>query len=191
MRVKINEEIFDTFPVLESERLLFRAYERGDAEDFFQMRTNTEVMKYMDSPRYQSVQDAEKKINGNRQAFVEKQGIKWVIALKSDGNVVGDFGFWRIDKENCRAEIGYALLREYWGMGYMSEAMDVLLKYGFGQMNIHSVEANVNPENKASIKLLKRFGFRKEAYFRENYFFDGEFLDSLIFSLLERDFIEN
>jgi ribosomal-protein-alanine N-acetyltransferase len=62
--------------------------------------------------------------------------------------------------------------------------MKPVLDYGFNIMNLHSVEANVNPDNLASIKLLANNGFKREAYFKENYFYNGKFLDTMIYSLL-------
>jgi ribosomal-protein-alanine N-acetyltransferase len=62
-----------------------------------------------------------------------------------------------------------------------------MVRFGFKEMNLHSIEANVNPLNERSQKVLERVGFKREAYFRENYLFDGKFLDSVIFSLLEKD----
>ena len=66
----------------------------------------------------------------------------------------------------------------------MQEAIKAVLHYGFETMKLHSVEANVNPANAASIRLLKRTGFVQEAHFKENYFSNGQFTDSLIYSLL-------
>jgi ribosomal-protein-alanine N-acetyltransferase len=54
-------------------------------------------------------------------------------------------------------------------------------------MNLHSIEANINPENIASRKLLEKTGFVREAYFKENYFFNGKFIDSEIYSLLNKN----
>jgi ribosomal-protein-alanine N-acetyltransferase len=66
----------------------------------------------------------------------------------------------------------------------MHEALKAILDYGFQEMGLHSVEANVNPSNLASIRLLEKNHFIREAYFRENYFYDGRYIDSAIYSLL-------
>jgi ribosomal-protein-alanine N-acetyltransferase len=105
--------------------------------------------------------------------------------------LIGYFGFWRIDTHHCRGEIGYALHPNYWEKGYMKEAAFKLIEYGFSEIRLHSIEANVNPNNIPSIKLLEKIGFKKEAYFRENFLFNNEFVDSVIYSLLERDFIKS
>jgi ribosomal-protein-alanine N-acetyltransferase len=72
----------------------------------------------------------------------------------------------------------------YQGKGLMHEALSCVLDYGFSVMKLHSVEANVNPANEVSIKLLERSNFAREAYHKENFYYNGQFLDSAIYSLL-------
>jgi ribosomal-protein-alanine N-acetyltransferase len=69
----------------------------------------------------------------------------------------------------------------------MYETINTIVRFGFNEMKLHSIEANVNPLNEKSKKVLEKVGFKKEAYFRENYLFNGNFLDSVIYSLLEKD----
>ncbi len=69
----------------------------------------------------------------------------------------------------------------------MQEALNVVLDYGFNIMRLHSVEADVNPMNIASIKILEKNNFVREAHFRENYYYSGKFLDSYVYSLLSTD----
>ena len=89
-----------------------------------------------------------------------------------------------MQKEHYRAEIGYVLHPAQQGKGIMDEAIKAVLQYGFETMKLHSVEANVNPANTNSMKLLEKNGFVKEAYFKENYYYNGKFIDSVIYSLI-------
>lgn len=184
----INETCFENFPHLESERLVLREFSLKDAADIYMIRTNDDVMTYMDSNRHGSVEDSKQFIANNLEAYKQGNGIFWAITEKSTNEFAGDFSFWRIDRKNHRAEIGYTLKPQFWGKGYMKEAMIEIIKFGFNVLNVHSLEANVNPQNKNSSGILFRMGFKKEAYFRENYFFNGRYLDSEIYSLLESDF---
>lgn len=188
MNTKINDKVFEQFPVLESNRLIFRAFEYADVPKLFGMRSNDEVMKYLDTYYHQSEADSRLMIEGIHQSFLKKEGINWVIEEKDSGDFVGYIGFWRMMKENVRAEIGYALHPDFWNCGYMTETGRIILEFGFNSLHLHSVEANVNKENQRSMKLLEKLGFVKEAHFRENYFYNGEFIDSIIYSLLETDF---
>lgn len=80
-----------------------------------------------------------------------------------------------MQKAHYRAEIGYALQPAHHGKGLMQEALTAVLDYGFHTLQLHSVEANVNPANAASIKILERNGFVQEGYFREAYFMPAGF----------------
>lgn len=176
---------FSPFPELTSERLLLRQIGLFDADAVFELRSHPDVMKYLDRPPAASIDDAISHIDLIKDAIANNQGITWGIHLKSDPQrLIGSIGFWRIMKEHYRAEIGYVLHPGFHGKGIMSEAMDVVLQYGFETMGLHSVEANVNPNNLASIGLLKKAGFVREGYFKENYYYNGKFYDSAIYSLL-------
>ena len=175
------ELMFDQFAVIETERLLLRKVVMDDAEDIFLLRTNEAAMKYINKPKLITIDDAKeliKKMN-------EPDRIQWGITLKNENKIIGTIGFHRIEKEHYRAEIGYMLDPEYWNKGLMSEAINKVIAFGFSQMNLHSIEAVINPGNTISRKVLQKFSFSKEAYFKENFFFEGEFYDSEIYSLLK------
>ncbi|WP_232771674.1 GNAT family N-acetyltransferase [Tenacibaculum sp. Bg11-29] len=183
----INETIFEKFPELESERLLFKEYRKEDAASLLYIRSHPKVSKYMDSEILKTVEDSEKRIHNMQQIFKEQNGITWAIRDKETNTLIGDFGVWKLDRQNSRGEIGYVLNPDYWGKGYMKESMISLINFAFNILNLHSLEANINPKNENSKKALLKFNFKQEAYFRENYYFDGKFLDSEIYSLLESD----
>ncbi|MDP3150003.1 MAG: GNAT family N-acetyltransferase [Ignavibacteria bacterium] len=186
MKIEINKNVFTAFPELESERILFRKILLSDAEAIYFIRSNDEVMKFMDTNKMESINDAEKMIRSAEESFNNETGLNWGIVEKRTNSFIGYFGFWRILYEHCRAEIGYALNPQYWGKGYMNETLETMMKFGLKSMRLHSVEANVNPGNDKSIKLLERAGFKREAYFRENFLFNNTFYDSIIYSLLEK-----
>lgn len=184
----INEIYFKDFPVLESERLLLRKLNLTDAQELQIIRSDERVMKYMDSERHTTLEFSENFVSENLAMYTQKRGLFWAIIEKSSQSFLGDFVFRKIDSKNSRAEIGYTLKPEFWGKGFMKEAMTEIINFGFNQFNLHSIEANINPENDNSRGILKKMGFQKEAYFRENYFFNGNYLDSEIYSLLKTDF---
>lgn len=175
---------FSNFPVLETERLLLRQIVHEDAPAIFNLRSNSDVMRYLDRPAAKTIEDAHELIGRIERSLENGDGITWGIMLKNDNELIGTAGFWRIVKEHFRAEIGYMLHPAWQGKGLMQEVMDKVLNYGFNTLRLHSVEANVNPANAASIRLLERNNFVREAYFRENYYYDGKFLDTAIYSKL-------
>lgn len=191
MKIEINKEVFDQFPELESRRLKYRQMRAADSQALFAIRSSMEVMKYMGREEMKCIAESEHLITSIAKSFQLGAAISWAIIEKSTNVFIGYFGYWRIEAHHCRGEIGYALDPNYWRKGYMKETACELIKYGFNKIRLHSIEANVDPNNLPSIKLLERLGFRKEAYFRENFLFRGEFVDSAVYSLLERDFIRN
>jgi ribosomal-protein-alanine N-acetyltransferase len=117
-------------------------------------------------------------------------GINWAITLKGNPKLLGVIGHYRIQPENYRAEIGYMLLPEHQNQGITSEAINLVLDYGFNVLNFHSVEAVIDPENHISAKVAEKNGFVKEAHFVENQYWNGKFWDAVVYSLLKGNFIK-
>lgn len=172
---------FEPFPALETVRLKLRKISLDDAEDMFLLRTNKEAMKYIHKPKLNSIDDAKELII----KMNDPDRIQWGIALKTENTFIGTIGYHRIIKEHYRAEIGYMLHPDYWNTGMMSEALTAVIDFGLNKMNLHSIEAIINPGNSVSRMILKKYNFIKEAYFKENFFFEGKFLDSEVYSLLK------
>jgi len=173
---------FDPFPVIETERLVLRKISAEDAEDIFKLRTNEEAMKYIKKPKLQSIDDVLELIK----VMNNPDRIQWGITIKNENKVIGSIGYHRIINEHYRAEIGYMLDPAYWKTGLMSEAVAKAIDYGFTKMGLHSIEAIIDPDNVASRATLKKFNFIKEAYYKENFFFEGDFFDSEVYSLLKK-----
>ena len=179
-----NENVFNQFPYLATERLLLREISLDDAEDIFEIYSNEEVMKYFGKTTYKELSEAGKMAERCINAFKDKEGIRWGITYKNSDELIGSAGIWRIVKEHLRGEIGYDLKISQWNKGIMSEALKAIAEFGFSKMNLHTLEANIDPDNAASRKLLEKIGFIKEGYFRESYLQDGKFFDSEIYSML-------
>ncbi len=176
---------FQPFPTIQTERLLLRAVLKKDAAAMFGLRSNTEVLRYIGKAPMKSLSEAKKLIETILNNQFENDAIMWAIALKENpGQKIGNICYWRIDKPHFRAELGYILHPAHWNKGIMNEAIKPVIDYGFNSMKLHSIEANIDPGNSASEALLKKNGFIKEGHIRENYFFDGKFLDTVIFSRL-------
>jgi ribosomal-protein-alanine N-acetyltransferase len=131
-----------------------------------------------------SLEEASQLINKLLEMEKNNDAFTWAITYKPSSTLIGTICYWNIMKEHFRAEIGYLLHPMEQGKGIMQEALSAVLNYGFEVLKLHSVEANVNPNNVSSIKLLERNGFVREAYFKENYYYNNQFLDTAIYSLL-------
>ncbi|TDQ11181.1 GNAT family N-acetyltransferase [Pedobacter metabolipauper] len=173
------------FPVLETQRLILRGQNESDAAALYALRTNDQVMRYIDRVRPKHVDESKAVIQTLNKNFKNGESLVWAIVLKEQPDVmIGNIGYYRTDLANHRAELGYMLLPEYWRKGIISEALVQAVNFGFDSINLHSISANINPENNASRQILIKNGFVKEAYFKQDYYVNGKFLDSEIYGLL-------
>lgn len=177
---------FSPFPILETERLLLRRVTSTDVNEIFELRSNPETMKYIPRPLVKTEEDALKHFQTIDDAIDNNVGINWAVTLKENPKLLGIMGFYRLQPENYRAEIGYMILPEFNGKGIVSEAIPRILEYGFTTMKLHSVEAVIDPDNIASERVLQKCNFVKEAHFKENEYFDGKFWDSVVYSILNK-----
>lgn len=175
---------FTPFPVIETERLILRRITNDDVNEIFELRSNPETMQYIPRPLVKTTEDALEHVAMIEEKIVTNVGINWGITLKGNSKVLGIIGYYRMQPENYRAEIGYMLLPDFHGKGIISEAVNRLITYGFDDLKLHSIEAVIDPENIASEKVLQKCGFVKEAHLKEAEFYEGKFLDKVIYSLL-------
>ena len=177
---------FTPFPVIETERLVLRRITNDDVHEVFELRSNPETMKFIPRPLVRTTEDALAHIAMIEEKIVTNTGINWGITLQDSPKVLGIIGYYRMQPENHRAEIGYMLLPEFHGKGITTEAVKRLITYGFDDLKLHSIEAVIDPENFASEKVLQKCNFVKEAHLKESEFYEGKFLDKVIYSLLNR-----
>ncbi len=179
--LQIDSSIFQE---LTTKRLIMSKVREEDVNEIFYQRSDETMMKYLDKKPCQTIEEALNWIRLLEDLQLQGASFSWALRLKEADKLIGTFNFWNIRKEHYRSEIGYTLHPNYQGKGLMLEALTAALDFGFSTLCFHSVEANVNPANLKSIKLLESSNFVKEAHFKENYYYDGKFLDSAIYSLL-------
>lgn len=175
---------FHPFPVIKTPRLTLREFALSDFDGLFKIRNDADAMKYIGKPFPASVDDVKGLLNRMIEGVRMNTAITWAVTLNDNNELIGHIGYHLVDRDHYRAEIGYLLASQYWRRGIMSEAIGEVLKYGFEIMKLHSVEAKVDPVNEKSKGILKKFNFISEGYFKENFFFNGKFLDTEVFSLL-------
>ncbi|GAB4209538.1 MAG: GNAT family protein [Roseiflexaceae bacterium] len=181
---------FTTFPVLETERLVLRALTLDDADAMFASRSDPQVIRYFGTLPMTAHEQAAEQIERVLTDYREQNGIRWAITRRGDDYMIGSCGFWRLVKPHFRAELGYDLLPQWWGQGIMTEAIMAVLRFAFTTMGLHSIEAQIHPDNIASRRVLEKLGFVQEGYFRENYYdvVEERFTDTAVFSLLKSEF---
>lgn len=145
-------------------------------------------MKYLGREPMKNEAEAVEFINKINTSIQSNESILWGICLLSNPEtIIGTICLWNIIPEHYRSQTGYVLHPDYWGKGYMNEALGAMLEFGFTKLDLHSIEAQLTPNNTASLNVLERAGFTREGYFREDFFFRGEFFDTLSYSILKQD----
>jgi ribosomal-protein-alanine N-acetyltransferase len=175
---------FTPFPLINTGRLNLRQVSLDDVDEVFALRSNPEVMRYIPRPLAITQQNAIDHINVINKGVDENKSIHWAITLAKEDKLIGMICILRMQPENFRTEIGYILDPNYHQQGIMDEALKRVIKYAFEELKFHSLEALIDPENTASERLLIKNNFVKEAHFKEKTFYNGVFLDDVIYSLI-------
>ena len=175
---------FTPFPELSTQRVQLRRVETSDVNEMFFLRSNDEVLKYICREPAASTEEVIRFIEGIHEYIAKGESILWGISLKDDHTLIGTICLWNIQRQHYRAEIGYLLHPDHQGKGIMKEVIPHVISYGFNVMNLHSIAAQVSPENEPSIRLLEGNGFKREGYYKEDFCFRGQFMDTAVYSLL-------
>ena len=142
---------------IETERLMIRPINIDDAYDVFEWASDPIVNKFMPYPLHDNVHQAEEWINSleNKNEFV--------FVLKSSGKVIGG-GSMSYAEEYKAYELGYNLKRQYWGMGYATEASNAMIRWAYQSLGARDFFARHANENYASGNVIKKCGFQFENY---------------------------
>ncbi len=176
--------LFTPFPVLTTARLILREPQPTDADALFRVRSNPALMEFIPRPVARTPADAATVLTMMSDGLARGEKINWAITRPADDELIGVIGYVNIYPEHHRAEIGYILRDDCHRQGLMSEALAAAVAYGFAEMKLHSIEAIIRPANTASRTLIERHGFVLEGAFKENCYFNGAYLDSLVYSKL-------
>jgi [ribosomal protein S5]-alanine N-acetyltransferase len=175
---------FHPFPNLITERLTLRQMKAEDKKELYMLRSDEKVLKFINRPKAKTIDEGLQFIHKINNGITKNEWILWGITLKN--KLIGTICLWNISEDQLLAEIGYELMSNYHGQGYMQEALTAVIKYGFENMKLHSIEAFTSPYNLRSIKLLERNEFIWKANFQEGDSFVGEISDMSIYTLLNQ-----
>jgi|SRR5690554_1024766 len=154
---------FTPFPTLISERLYLRNIEESDCNTILFLRSDLEVNKFIERPEHRKTKnkaDAIKFIKELNENIENNKSIAWGITLKGDPQIVGTICLWNFSQDNKTAEVGYDLNPEFQGKGIMSEALRLIVDFGFNKLNITKIEAFTHNQNESSKRLLEKNGFQ-------------------------------
>jgi ribosomal-protein-alanine N-acetyltransferase len=171
--------------VLETERLTLRWLTPGDAEAQFAIFSDPRVMRYWSSPAWTDMAQSHAAIEHTLQAYRDGSALRFAVVLKETGAMIGYVNLYAFHDTNRRCDIGYALASIHWGRGYLPEALRALIAHGFDALGLNRIEADIDPRNEASAKVLEKLGFEREGYMKERWIVNGEVCDTAFYGLLK------
>lgn len=180
----MNEQIFNKFPVLETERIMIRQMHKTDIDVIYDFNSCSDSLKYIIREPFKTKEEASDKLSFFLSGIEDKSAFWWVFTLKETGENIGYGGLFDISQVHNRTEIGYGLIKKYWHKGYMSEIISEILNFGISTAQFHKIYGTVIFGNKTSVRLLEKNNFVKEAHFKEHSFNNGQYFDETVYSLI-------
>lgn len=177
---------FEPLP-LSTPRLNLRVPRPDDAQALFAIFSDPQAMRYWATPPWTTLERAHLRIADDLAALQAGEALRLFLEPREGGPIVGAVTLFGFVPGSARAETGYILAPAAWGRGLATEAMGALLDHAFGPLALRRVEADVDPRNTGSCRLLERLGFRQEGHLRERWVVAGEVSDTALFGLLARE----
>lgn len=172
---------------IESARLQLRLATEADLPALLEVNGDAEVTKFLPYTSWNSIADAEAWYKRMSDIQATGTALQFVVVEKQTQRAIGTCLVFRFEETSARAELGYVLGRSHWGSGYMREALAALIDCAFDGMSLRRLEAEVDPGNLASCRLLLRLGFTKEGLLRQRWVAKGETKDVEVYGLLRHE----
>ncbi|RZJ81868.1 MAG: N-acetyltransferase, partial [Flavobacterium sp.] len=177
---------FHPFPELRTKRLLLRQVLPTDAEALMKIRGNEEAMRYIPRPRTKTTEDALTMVDVLTNGINEGKSINWAISnIQNPSEIYGMIGYVNFYPELSKAEIGYMLHPDYWGKGYVPEAIFEVEKFGFEQISLQTIEAKIDLRNDNSRKILQRNNYQFDKLLQKEMIFQEEELQTKVAELFD------
>lgn len=173
---------------IKTERLNLREFVGADFADVFAYESDPKVVKYVSYGPY-TEEEGRRDLNWHiaHQNDPQRRFYYLAIEFSSEKRVIGFCGLKLKEVNAQEAELSYAMNRDYWGQGYMSEATSAMVNFAFRDLTVHRVFGGCCPENVGSARVMEKVGLKQEGYLRENSYFKGRWWDTLIFGILEHE----
>lgn len=176
------------FQHLQTPRLVLRRLQTEDLRQLVAYRNDPEVMRYQGWHEF-STERARDLISASRMGNlgIPNSGFQLAIADRRTNQLIGDCYFALLYDDQQQAEIGYTLARAFWGQGLAREALEALIDYAFRVLNLQRVIARTALANRRSRAVLERLGFRHEGTLRQSFLCQGQWLDEMLYAMLQSD----
>ena len=177
-------------PILETERLILRSLKMTDAQKMFNnWLSDKRIADNRVSAAHKSVSETIRKLEGIVKNYSKKDFCWWGIEQKVDGELIGEIDLYDFDHTTGNCEVSYSIGYDWWNKGYATEALSVVVEFGFRQMNVHKIAAAHNTDNPASGKVMKKVGMSQEEVIRHMIRnANNQYKDCAIYGILQEDY---
>lgn len=178
-----------TRPILKSDRLILRPFSLDDAQTVQKLAGDKRIADTtLMIPHPYPGGAAEEWISTHQKLFEENKEIIFAITLKDSNEIIGAIGMMMRPEYN-KAEFGYWIGVPYWNMGYASEALQRILKYGFEELKLNKMYAHHFATNPASGKVMIKNNLKEVGYLKEDIIKDGKYIDVKLYEILRSEYI--
>ena len=146
--------------MLETERLFHRKFTLEDLDKLIELRSDDEVIKYLGGRRLQNPESIEKRLHFYLDCYEKYNFGMCALILKPTGEMIGWSGLQPLEKTG-KTEVGYGMIKEFWGRGIGFETARGWLEYGFEKAHLEKIVAVASPENTASWRIMEKLGMRR------------------------------
>ena len=150
--------------IIETERLILRKIELSDQQSMFELDSDNDVHKYLGEPVVKTIEESILKINNINEQYINNGVGRLAVIEKSTNLFLGWSGLKleepRKHHNQKYYDIGYRLIKKYWGKGYATESAKACLDYGFNNLNLIEIYADVDSNNIVSKNVLEKIGLK-------------------------------
>jgi [ribosomal protein S5]-alanine N-acetyltransferase len=171
--------------VVESSRLIVRPVAEADLPALLAVNGDDAVTRFLPYASWQSLADGRAWYERMSILGARGESVQYVIIERASALAIGTCLLFRYEATSARAELGYVLGRKYWGQGIMREALTALIGCAFGGYALRRLEAEVDPLNSASTRLIEKLGFTREGLLRQRWVDKGAAHDTILYGLLK------
>jgi [ribosomal protein S5]-alanine N-acetyltransferase len=179
------EEIFSDLPILETNRTILRKVKKEDETDMFSYCSDENVSKHTTWYKHNAIEDTRIFINRILEEYRNHQAAPWGIEDKETGKFIGTSGFVSWNTVHSRAEIAYAISKEFWNRGYMTEIVRRIIEFGFEDMGLVRIEARCLLDNIGSACVMEKSQMQLEGILRKQMYIKGQYKDLKIYSIIK------
>ena len=177
-----------TLPI-ETGNLILRPFEYSDAEAMLRYWVADEKIQFMYAePVYKTLDEVNGLLNKYISSYERSDYYRWAITDKDGHGCIGQIAFFLVDSNNNFAEIEYCIGSEFQCKGYATEATEALIRYGFEKIGLHKIQICTKTINLPSKKVIKKCGFTYEGTLRDYFYYNGEYVGRMYYSMLKDEY---